>query len=69
MNIVVKLYDPDRYTRYIRQIIINIHIICTQPGIFKHHLAYLDTKTHSNLRKSFLRGNHSVILENETKFI
>lgn len=24
MNIVVKLYDPDRYTRYIRQIIINI---------------------------------------------
>lgn len=63
MNIVVKLYDPDRYTRYIRQ------IIYTQPGIFKHHLAYLDTKTHSNLRKSFLRGNHSVILENETKFI
>lgn len=60
MNIVVKLYDPDWYIS---------DRLYTQPGILKHHLAYLDTKTHSNLRKSFLRGNHSVILENETKFI
>lgn len=49
---------------YIRQIIYSL-----QSGVLKHHLAYLDTKTHSNLRKSFLWGNHSVILENEIKLI